>query len=794
VASLVVRRPRNPSRLMLMALGIGVWSIAFVHNIAYSTEAFSSPVKIEGSRFVRDGREIIVSGINYFPAYYPALYPDSWLTKRNYRPDLIEDELSGIEKLAFNLVSIQGFPADLRPSEQDCSNLRDFLGRAKRHRLLVNLYIGDGGLVPIADPEKLTVIPGDCKLAGNPTLFAYDIAWEPRFGPAARRNALLQPWLRWLTVSYGSIEAADENLGGTHAMPTDVELCVEAPSVRVSAFQRFLDDTLSHNYRDVRAALLRVDSRHLIGVRSGYGGNGSRSACGLAPVNLRAGAKHLDFISPEGYALDTSDSNNMLNRGAFTTAYADVGKPILWAEFGINVDRSCVYCSEDVQASFFSNMWELVRHGNANGAIAWWFVGVRPQAPLDGERSDFGIVYDYLKYPTSVDGSGNHARSGSLALCTSDATRENLTQWQPGSAGEKTACPRGLSSRGRFRSEAPLGRVSDSYLDSQSKQASGWQELCSRDDSALLVTTADEGSGETFACSHSYRAMGSFKPADSSDKSPIIAIDANHRSLKAGWLTLCTRNNPATLKLVYNEMSRRKTDCALGTVVAGILIPKSAPVFRPAARQVVGALSSASAVKRNYSSWITVDRDAYSGEWKMYEEATRKYSVAGANGQNVGVQTTCIASTSRVEKFCVGNVSYSKSCPAKCLDAEWNTVEILNGDRQWQRVQDGETVTVSRAAPINARFSAGNIGESRWLNTSVLGGNVGAVRFGCNENAGDLTCRSEITVEVPGGSDASSGNVAISGAITRPTRIAFQMVAEGVAWFGERLNVTVVPK
>jgi hypothetical protein len=790
----VGRRERKSFRLMLMALGVGVWLLALSLGTASSTYASSSPVKTEGTRFIQDGREIIISGVNYFPAYSPALYPNSWLTDRNYRPDLVEDDLSAIERLSFNLVSIQGFPADPLPSEQDCSNLRDFLGRAERHKLLVNLYIGTGGLIPIPNPENLAVIPSVCKLAGNPALFAYDIAWEPHFGPAARRSALMQHWLRWLGASYGSIEAADQSFGGTHAMPTDVDLCSEAPSVRVSAFKRFLDETVSQNYRDVRASLIGVDSTHLIGARSGYGGNGSRAACGLAPVNLRAGAKHLDFISPEGYALDALDRNNLLKRGAFTTAYADVGKPILWAEFGINADRSCSYCSEEVQASFFSNVWELIRHSKANGGVAWWFVGVRPQSPLDGEKSDFGIVYDYLKYPTLVDGDGKHARTGTLALCTSDATRETLTRWQSESPKITSACPRGLSGRGRFRTEAPIVPSPKSNLDRHNKHASGWQEMCSRDDSTLLLTTVDEGSGETFECPSSYRARGSFKPADSSDGSPMIAIDANGRSLKAGWLTLCTRDNSVNLKLVYNAMSTRKADCALGTVAAGLFSPKSEPMFRPAARQVVGALSGVSAANRNYSSSITVDRDSFSGEWKMYEEATRNYSVAAASAHNVGVQTACSDSTSRVEQFCVGNVPNTKSCPAKCLDAEWNSIEILNSDLQWQQLHDGETVTVSRVTPISARFSAGNIGESKWLNTSVLGGNVGAVRFGCNENAGDLSCRSEIAIEVPSGLDATSGNVVIAGKITRTTRIAFQMVAEGVAWFGERLNVTVIPK
>jgi hypothetical protein len=765
-------------------------SPTFAGDLEKSTRTVSSPVRTVDDQFVKDGRNIVFTGINYFPAYFPPILPASWLDSRNYHPDLVEDELKTIEHLGFNLVSIQGLHADPRPSEQDCANLHDFLARAAQHNLFVNLYIGTGNLVPIAEPERLAVIPKVCGLAGNTALFAYDIAWEPYFGTATQRSALLQRWLQWLSVSYGSIQEADKNLAGTHAMPTDAELCSDVPDIRVSAYKRFLDDTLSQSYRDVRAAILSVDPTHLIGARSGYGGNGSRGSCGLALVDLRAGAKHLNFISPEAYSLDLTDKNSLLNRGSFTVAYADVGKPILWAEFGINVDHSE---KEDLQANYFSNMWELVRHSKSNGGVAWWFAGVRPQTTADTEKSDYGIVYDYMKYPTSVDGDGNHARSGSLALCASNTTQQNITQWQ-GAGGEASACPHGLISRGRFRSEAPLVGLAGSEVRRDGKPTSGWQTLCSQDDSELLVTTVDEGTGETFECPQGYDAAGSFKPADSTNEDKIIAYDANGRTIKGGWITLCTRNHSANLRLVYNGMSGTRASCADGSVTAGILTPKLAPVFRPAARKIVGALSGMTGVKRRYSSWITVDRDAFAGDWKMYEEGTRSYELAAAKDQSVGVRTACFGSTSKIEKLCVGNVPFIGSCPAKCLNAEWNDVEILNSDAHWQHVREGGTVTVTREMPVHARLSAGNVGESNWMTSVALGGPVGAVRFGCNENAGDLNCRSDIDAEVPGGSDVASGDIVISNSITKTIRIAFQMVAEGVAWFGERVNVTVIPK
>src|ERR1700733_7741587 len=153
--------------LVLTALSATFWSCALARDIEMSTHAFNSVVRVEGNRFIQDGREIIVAGINYFPAYYPPFFPKSWLDSNNYRSDVVEDDLATIEKLGFNLVSIQGLLPDPRPTDLDCSNLRDFLRRAQHHNLLVNLYVGTGALVPIEDPYKLTVVPAVCKLAGN---------------------------------------------------------------------------------------------------------------------------------------------------------------------------------------------------------------------------------------------------------------------------------------------------------------------------------------------------------------------------------------------------------------------------------------------------------------------------------------------------------------------------------------------------------------------------------------------------------------------------------------------------
>jgi len=768
-----------------------LWAPAYAAEARKTHLTFTAPVRVVGKRFMQGDSEIIINGLNYFPAYFPSIMPSSWLDARHYRPEIVEDELTTIQNLGVNLVSIQGLTARVIPSTQDCTNLHDFLDRAQSHGMLVNLYIGTGSLMPIADPSRLAIVPKVCALSGHPDLFAYDIALEPHFGRESVRRALQPQWLKWLEAAYGSLAIADAAFRGNHALPTDKELCGEAPNIKVAAFRRFLDDMLSASYRDARAAILAVDSTHLIGARSGYGGNGSAWICPEAPVDLRAGAKHLDFVSPEAYSLPQTDRIGLLNRGGFTASYADIGKPIFWAEYGINVDGSCANCTETVQANFFSNMFELIRKTASNGGAAWWFVGVRPQSPADGEKSDYGIIYDYMKFATSRDAFGDPLRDGLLAVCVANPTDYGLHNAHDTNFGMTSACPAGWKPDGSFRDEAESQATVKRATHDRRSGDSRWLTLCGANDSALLAVTYDDKKKEGFECPGGYSSAGSFKPAPVNAET--AAIDAVGRSIRSGWLTLCTRKNSTLLKRVHNEMSGRNMSCPLGLTNIGSFKPQSLPIFRPAARLLNGALLGVSAAHRIYATFITVDRDAAAGDWKMYETGTKAYAISASGGQHVGVRTSCTGSTSD-EMMCVGNTPYNGSCPAKCLNAEWSSVQVLDAGGTWQTVADRGNVTVSARSPIHARLVVGNTGEAKWLTVASAGGGKGSVRFGCNENVGDMGCRHNIAADSEMFEDVSSGDFVISNGVTKKTRVVFQMVSENIAWFGERVAVALLPR
>jgi hypothetical protein len=782
------------------ALAIGSSIVVATNQAARAQEIARTPttsaptVTISGRHFLSGGHEFRVRGVNYFPAYFPAIIPNSWLRAGLYRRDVVEEDLTTLQKLHVNFVSIQGPSSDVTPTALDCANLREFLDRARAHGIFVNLYIGSGSVVPISHPERLATIPGACGLAGNSTIFAYDIAWEPRFGGAAARVPLRSRWDKWLNDRYWGLFEADRAFGGSHTLPSDEELCADRPSVKVAAFRRFMDDLLSENYREVRSLIRSVDATHLISARSGYGGNGSRLICDQAPVDLRAAAKHLDFISPEGYALPLTDRVGLLYRGGFTVSYADVGKPVIWAEYGVNVDGSCPVCNEEVQAHFFADMAEMIQRSGSNGGVAWWYVGVRSQSVADSERSDFGIVHDHLKSPTSIDAYGESMRDGWLAMCVKPPTSLRLVSSADSVHGVAATCPDGSKSLGSFMAATALRESAIRASVSGHDVGSGWLTLCGADNTAMLVVTRDDNTGEDFTCPAGYGTAGSFKPSVDGTGADASAADALGRSIRSGWLTLCSQRNNAFLKRIRSNTSGREFNCPDGLKSAGAFLPDVGPVLRQAAMQVALTDSGLSGDGRAYTTWITVDRDEAAGDWKMYDDGVRAYANSSIHGERVGAHTACFGATSREVMKCVGNTPFNGKCPAKCLNSEWQSVQVKDSAGVWQTLSDEATVIVTAGEPVRARLVAGNTGDATWLTVPSVGGIRGAVFFACNENVGDVGCRQRIAADAHRFADTASGEFNISNGISSKAHVVFQMVAEHVAWFGERRSVWLTPK
>ncbi|MFN3422162.1 MAG: beta-galactosidase, partial [Armatimonadota bacterium] len=271
----------------------------------------------------------------------------------------------------------------------------------------VNLFIA--GAHPLHfQPELVRQLIEAADLANQPAMFAYDLAWEPRWGNYNQRRQHDNEWREWLVEQYGSVENAERDWGfklprdekGNATVPKDEHLLNDGEwRVMAAAYRRFLDDFISRKYRQVCRFIRKLDPNHLLGARTGYGG-GPFGAEGALPFDHTAGAKHLDFVSPEGWNLGWLGQADeaQFARAAFITAYArwaGRGKPVFWAEFGLTLRHGAFsldwYDDEarlQAQAKLYDAFYRLMQVSDADGAMGWWF----PGGYRVDERSDFGIV------------------------------------------------------------------------------------------------------------------------------------------------------------------------------------------------------------------------------------------------------------------------------------------------------------------------------------------------------------------------------------------------------------------
>ncbi|MCX6358250.1 MAG: hypothetical protein NT029_00435 [Armatimonadetes bacterium] len=361
-------------------------------------------VTASGGRFMLGGKPWFALGINYWPLYSagqePGEYWLHWLSPDQYDPAVVERDLAQMQRLGMNLVSIQyGRLDQARP-------LAEFLARCEKRGIKAHIFLPH--LDPVThQPALAQEMIRAARLDDDPAVFAYDLGWEVHVGPYAARKPHDGEWRRWVADRYGSEAAAEKDWsyaaprtdGGLLTGPADDLLTTDGPwRVFTAAYRRFWDDNFSRGYQAVRRAVREVDPRHLMGARSGWGGLGALWTQGHLPVDLRSGAKHLDFTSPEGYNIG-GDRKGFLS-GGFLNAYGRYysgGKPVYWAEFGSALFYGVspeaythALLTENLQqsADYYRKTLAMVRETGADGAAGWWW----PGGLRVDEKSDFGII------------------------------------------------------------------------------------------------------------------------------------------------------------------------------------------------------------------------------------------------------------------------------------------------------------------------------------------------------------------------------------------------------------------
>lgn len=347
---------------------------------------------------VRDGAFVLgdsrwhAVGVNFWPRYVAGRsatnYSRHWLWPREYDPLVVQRDLDLLRRHGMTALSIQYLDAgQARP-------LRDFLSRCGD--LKVDLYLPHLS-VHDRDPEKGIDLIRAARLWESDACWSYNLAWEAHLGDYATRRRFDADWRAWVERRYGDFDAAETRWGvrapradGKSTGPTDEQVSTDGVGrIMVADYRAFVDDLVDAHYGKVREMIRAVDPHHLITVRNGFGGTGQYGVDSRFPIDMAGGARHLDFLCPEGWGL-AGEPDDFLKAG-FTTEYSRYvsgGKPVVWLEFGMNIwPATTAPASREAQANVYKDFVEMVVRSRADGAVAWWY----PGGYRVDENSDYGV-------------------------------------------------------------------------------------------------------------------------------------------------------------------------------------------------------------------------------------------------------------------------------------------------------------------------------------------------------------------------------------------------------------------
>jgi hypothetical protein len=189
--------------------------------------------------------------------------------------------------------------------------------------------------------------------------------------------------------------------------------------------------------------------------------------------------------------------------------------------------------------------------------------------------------------------------------------------------------------------------------------------------------------------------------------------------------------------------------------------------------------------------WIEIDRDLHANGYAgMLANKRAEYGKAVAEGKTVGLRTKGTGTdTSNFPRLAIGNTPLNGKNPPKYLNAEFNSLEVLDASGKWVSVEDGGEVVVRAGSPVQVRASLGNIAETKWL--APKGDRPGGVFL--KAEVADSTVLAPIASDAPFLSDADVPAFELSSGLQSGTRASFQLTV-GDTFFGEKRDITVVPE
>lgn len=128
-------------------------------------------------------------------------------------------------------------------------------------------------------------------------------------------------------------------------------------------------------------------------------------------------------------------------------------------------------------------------------------------------------------------------------------------------------------------------------------------------------------------------------------------------------------------------------------------------------------------------------------------------------------------------------------CPMVCFDSLFEQVQVLGADGLWQDAREGQTITVTRDAPVRVRVKLGNVGESAWAASST-GSGVAKLAI---SGSGVTTTRAALPATLPSFGSTPTIEVTPIARASAATTFTLKMVAEGRFFFGEPMTVRIAP-
>ncbi|MCB2156563.1 hypothetical protein KQI84_16930 [bacterium] len=417
--------------------------------------------------FVSDGEPVYLNGVNYWPRTTNGVLENEWhshwLEPGIFSPELIEAELDRLARAGVNAIALQYHEKTQAPQ------LWFVAEQAQRRGIRIVAFIGF--LQPIwQELNRGMALVDEARLDRFPTIAAIDLAWEPHLGDHDGRRRFDADWRDWLVEQFGSLEHACEvydlwrDDDGLVTNPPDEELKTDGPHrARIALYRRFVDDWTSRKYGELKRLLRDRGVRQLLSARSGYGGTGNDWADPLMPIDLGAGAYHLDFISPENYMI--SGGLDKFLEGAFIVQYGrgvSGGKPVVWLEYGVSVGKQPMAGDLGNQQRYYANMHELLYQSASAGGFAWWF----PSGWRVEESSDYGVIdYDGTWRPAGEE-------IGRFSKRLQDEGLRTIDDWD-GSTFERFKNARGISALWEEHRSGALNQLEHNELEEMRPEGFG---------------------------------------------------------------------------------------------------------------------------------------------------------------------------------------------------------------------------------------------------------------------------------------------------------------------------------